>query len=428
MSERKSIGLKDMRELAPDQIVWDTKVAGFGARRQKSEAVSFFLFYRTGEGRQRWQTIGRWGAPWTPETARDKARELLGEVVKGSDPAAEKSRRRRAATVAELCDVYLADAEAGRLLTRNGAAKKASTLLTDKSRVARHIKPLLGSVKVAAVTREDIDGFLHDVAQGRTQARIKTAKKHGFANVRGGKGAASRTTGLLGAIFAYAVKKGLRSDNPVHGVTRFADGRRERRLSDSEYAALGVALAKAEREKIWPDAIAAARFLALTGWRRGEAIRLAWDAVDLERRTAILGDTKTGRSMRPLSKAACEVLRGQPRKGGYVFRATRGAGEMSGFPSFWKRIVALGTLPDDVTPHVLRRSFGSIGNDLGYSEATIGAIIGHKGRTMTSRYIHSADAVLLAAADAVALRVAELMGEAKASSEVVEFPGGRKAS
>ena len=208
--------------------------------------------------------------------------------------------------------------------------------------------------------------------------------------------------GLLGAIFAYAVKKGLRSDNPVHGVTRFADGRRERRLSDSEYAALGAALAKAEVEKIWPDAIAAARFLALTGWRRGEVLKLTWDAIDLEKRTAMIGDTKTGRSMRPLSKAACDVLRARSRNDGYDFHATRGGGETSGFPSFWKRIAALGMLPDDVMPHLLRHSFGSIGNDLGYSEATIGAIIGHKGRTMTSRYIHSADAVLLAAADAVA--------------------------
>jgi hypothetical protein len=38
-------------------------------------------------------------------------------------------------------------------------------------------------------------------------------------------------------------------------------------------------------------------------------------------------------------------------------------------------------------------------------------MIGHKGRTMTSRYVHAADAVLLAAADAVARKTLELMGE-----------------
>jgi hypothetical protein len=35
-------------------------------------------------------------------------------------------------------------------------------------------------------------------------------------------------------------------------------------------------------------------------------------------------------------------------------------------------------------------------------------LIGHAGRSMTSRYVHSADAVLLAAADAVARRTLKL--------------------
>jgi len=327
----------------------------------------------------------------------------------GKDPASAKASKRRAATVAELCDLYLADAEAGRLLTRRGASKKASTLLTDRGRLERHVKPLLGSLKVASVTREDVESFLHDVAAGKTRTRVKTAKPRGLANVRGGQGAASRTTGLLGAVFSYAVRAGLRRDNPVHGVTRFADGRRERRLSDKEYAAFGAGLRNAEATRVWPAAVAAARFLALTGWRRGEALGLTWGAVDLARRTATLGDTKTGRSVRPLSEAACEVLRALPRDGDLVFPATRGAGPMSGFPGFWRRIVALGGLGVDITPHVMRHSFASVAADLGLSEPTIGALIGHKGQTITSRYVHAADAVLLAAAGSVGERILQLM-------------------
>jgi integrase len=78
-------------------------------------------------------------------------------------------------------------------------------------------------------------------------------------------------------------------------------------------------------------------------------------------------------------------------------------------PSFWPQIATLSGLPNDVTPHVFRHTFASIANDLSYSEPTIAALIGHKGRTMTSRYIHSADAVLLAAADAIADRIVTLM-------------------
>lgn len=416
--ERKRIGLRDVRALGPGQEVWDTAVPGFGARRQRSEAVAYVLLYRTGEGRTRRYTLGRHGA-WTPDTAREEARRLLGDVAKGTDPATEKQAKRKAATVAELCDAYWVDAETGNLLTRRRAPKKASTLLSDKGRIEKHIRPQLGPLKVAAVTRADVEAFMRAVAEGKTATRSKTGKKRGLSNVRGGRGTASRTVGLLGAIFTYAVRHGMRPDNPVHGVMRPADGRRERRLSDAEYTALGAALRQAEAQHFWPAAAACARFLALTGWRSGEALGLNWAEVDLARRTVSLPDTKTGASLRPLSRAACDVLRGLSRSGELAFPPTRGDGRMTGFRKLWNRIAKLRDLPADVTPHVLRHSFASLAADLGYSEPTIGALIGHKGHTITSRYVHSADAVLLAAADAVARRTAELMGEAPAGGEVV---------
>ncbi len=150
---------------------------------------------------------------------------MLGEVAKGGDPAAEKQAKRKAETVEELCDAYWADAEAGRLMTRRRTPKKASTLLSDKDRVDKHIRPLLGRMKVAAVTPEDVETFMHAVAEGKTAARAKTGKKRGLSNVRGGMGTASRTVGLLGAIFTYAVRHRMRADNLVHGVVRPADGK-----------------------------------------------------------------------------------------------------------------------------------------------------------------------------------------------------------
>lgn len=411
MGERKRIGLRDIRALKPGETIWDSAVAGFGARRQTGDAIAYVLKSRTSEGRQRWHTIGRHGAPWTPDSARDEARRLLGEVAKGGDPAADKQTKRKAETVTDLCDLYWADAESGRLLTRRRTAKKASTLLSDKGRVERHIKPLLGRMKVAAVTRADVEDFMHAVAGGKTAARIKTGKKRGLSNIRGGIGVASRTVGLLGAIFTYAVRHRMRADNPVHGVMRPADGKRERRLSDEEYAALGAALREASAQDIWPPAVAAARFLALTGWRSGEVLGLRRTEIDLLRRTVRLMDTKTGESIRPLSDVACDVLRGLSSTSDLVFPATRGDGAMLGFRKLWNRIAKLKGLPADITPHVLRHSFASLAGDLGYSELTIGALVGHKGHSITSRYVHAADAVLLAAADAVASRTVQLMGE-----------------
>jgi integrase len=417
MAVRQRIGLREVRALKPGEVVWDSGVAGFGARRQSGAGVAYVLKFRTAEGRQRWHTIGTHGSSWTPDTARAEARRLLGAVGQGGDPAAEKQAKRKAETVAELCNLYWADAEAGRLLTRRRSAKKPSTLVTDQGRIERHIKPLLGRMKVASVTRQDVENFMHDVAEGKTAVRIKTPR--GLSDVRGGRGAASRTVGLLGAIFSYAVRHRMRADNPVHGVMRPADGKRDRRLSDADYAALGVALRRAEGKHVWPAAVAAARFLALTGWRSGEAMGLRWSDVDLARRTATLADSKTGKSVRPLSNAACDLLRGLSGAGDLIFPPTRGDGTMTGFRKLWDRIARLGPLPAEITPHVLRHSFASLAGDLGYSEPTIAALVGHKGQTITSRYVHSADAVLLAAADSVANETATRMGEKPTVTDVV---------
>jgi integrase len=408
------IGKREIAALQPGQVIWDGVISGFGARRQV-DAVSYMLIYRTAEGRQRWHTIGRHGSPWTPDAARREAKRLLGSVAGGLDPAALKKAKRKAASVAELCDLYLADAEAGRILTRRKAAKKASTMAKDRGRIERHIKPLLGTMSVPAVTRADVESFMHDVAEGKTAMRRKTKKGPGIIDVRGGKGTATRTVGLLGSIFTYAVRHHMRPDNPVRGVERFADGQRKRRLADAEYAAFGAALRLAERDRlVWPPAIALSRFLLVTGWRRGEALGLRGADLDLPRRTVALGETKTGRSVRPLSTAAVKLLRSAAdatKPDAPVFPASRGAGLMTGYPKLWERIAKLAGLPADVTPHTLRHSFASLAADMGYSEPTIAALIGHAGRSMTSRYVHSADSVLLAAADAVARRTLKLAGD-----------------
>jgi integrase len=404
---RARIGLREVRTLQPNQLIWDGTVSGFGARRQTGGLVSYFLKYRTVDGRQRWLTIGRHGSPWTPDTARNRAKELLGEIIGGADPSIAKMALRKTPTVVHLCELYFEDASAGRVRTRNKAPKKATTLAIDRGRIDRHIKPLIGAMSVTAVTRHDVEKLLHDIADGKSAGRIKT-KARGLARVSGGETAANRTVGLLGAIFTYAVHKEMRADNPVRGVALFADRKKDRRLSDVEYRRFGVSLEKA-KGTLWPPAVAAARFIALTGFRRGEALALRWNEIDLARRTATLVDTKAGKSIRPLSRAACEGLRDLSRAGDLVFPATRGDGPMTGFPKLWARMMRLGALPSAVTPHVLRHTFASVASDLGYSEPTIAALIGHKGRTVTSRYVHSADDVLLAAADAVANRIAALM-------------------
>lgn len=55
----------------------------------------------------------------------------------------------------------------------------------------------------------------------------------------------------------------------------------------------------------------------------------------------------------------------------------------------------------DVTPHGLRHSFASIANDLGFTEVTIAALVGHAQGSVTSKYIHTLDTALIMAADTI---------------------------
>ena len=55
--------------------------------------------------------------------------------------------------------------------------------------------------------------------------------------------------------------------------------------------------------------------------------------------------------------------------------------------------------------HGLRHTFSTLAADLGYNEFTIAGIIGHRLGTITSRYTHSVDSSLLAAADRISFEL-----------------------
>jgi integrase len=96
--------------------------------------------------------------------------------------------------------------------------------------------------------------------------------------------------------------------------------------------------------------------------------------------------------------------------GKMVFPAPAGDVAMMGFRRVWARVIhRIAGLPRGITPHVLRHSYASLAADLGMADATIGALLGHRGHTITRRYIHSADAALLVAADTIAGEITKLL-------------------
>lgn len=403
--------------------LWDSELKGFGLKVSPRGVKTYFVWYRVGEGRtaqRREFTLGRHGV-LEPEAARTEAIEALGAARRKEDPQAARVRARGELDIAALCDRYLKEGI---------GTKKESTLRADRSRIAAHIKPLLGKRPVSSVTTSDVARFMREVAAGKTAADIKPSvaalrasgvkgkalakadrRRLRDSSARGGKGTATRTVGLLGAVFAFAVREGMRTANPVRGVTRYKDRQSQRFLSSAELARLTTALTQAEAQGANAHGLAVIRLLTLTGARKGEIEGLEWSAVDFERSCLTLADSKTGARVIPLGAAALQALQRLPRTPGsrYVFPADGDIGKhYVGTPRVWQKVRRAAGL-DDVRLHDLRHTFASFGAAGGLSLPLIAAILGHRDVKTTQQYAHLADSPVKAAADRTAATIAGAM-------------------
>ena len=392
------------RPRARRYIIWDRELKGFGLRVEASGTKSFILRYRPGGGRKaplRQMAIGRFG-PLTVEQARIEAREKLGMVAGGADPAHDRIEKRGEMTVSELCDLYM----------REGIAmKKASTVATDKGRIKRHIKPLLGRYQIGSLRRADIERFMTDIAHGRTAGVYKTGPR-GKALVRGGRGTASRTVGLLGAVFTFAVDRDLVAFSPVRGIKRYRDQRNQMYLGLDGLRQLGRVLSELEMEGSCIIGVDCLRLLAMTGARKSEITKLMWSEVDLEHARLCLLDSKTGAKTIPLGRSAVELIDKQvPMEGCvYVFPSERadGATHYQGIEKIWKKVRVKLEMPH-LRIHDLRHSFAAVGATHGQSLPIIGAILGHREVSTTQRYAHLADYPVQRAANQISGKISDAL-------------------
>jgi len=385
-------------------FVWDGELRGFGLKVEVAGTKSFVLQYRTKARRKRRIVLGRYGV-MSLEEARDQARAGLVLVAAGGDPADEYKKSSRK-TVADICDWYLEEAEAGRLVGRRHRAIKASTLYMDRSRIETHIKPLIGQRIAAALTIQDIERMQADIAAGKT---AKPLLKGRGRVTTGGAGAASRSVSTLQSLLGHAVRWGLLDRNPAEGVRKLAGQRRVRRLSSEEIVQFGEVMRKAASDGEHPKGLAVVRLILLTGFRLSEAQGLPRSWVNHAESWIEFADSKSDEHVRPIGKVALRHIEAQPQDdiSPFLFPSDSGRGHFTATDSVIARLCKTAGLKD-VTAHTLRHTFASIAGELGYSDIIIGTLLGHVARNVTQGYVHIEEAARIAA-DQVARTMAELL-------------------
>lgn len=405
-----------------ETFVWDTQLPGFGLRVYASGRRIFVYQYRIA-GRSRRLVLGASPAI-TAEQARDLALSAAAKVANGTDPQGTDTDALARRTIAEVFPEYLAER----------AAKLAPRTAAEWERVWRKaLAPAFGSLRVSALDEG-------------TVARWHSSRKATPI-------AANRAVETLRTFCNWAERRGYRAkhSNPCTNVEHYEETRRSRSLTVEEYHRLGAVLDAALADGIRPaeklrkvstkpsksrrpknaDAprkqnptiIAALRFLVLSGWREQEALSLRWDAVNFERGVAVLQDTKSGRSERPLGTAALEVLRAQPQIAGnpYVF-AGEGPGSHIAEPKrVWQSVKEAAGLEVSapLRLHDLRHSFTTVARDeMGLGDHVIARLVGHTLSGMTSRYGEVRDATVRNAANNIADTIARYL----AGSETKVLP------
>jgi integrase len=276
-----------------DAFLWDSELKGFGLKVTPAGARVYVVQYRTG-GRgtsTKRITIGRHGAPWTPEQARRKAKAILGAVASGGDPAAEKRAERQEQKAPK--NTVRAVAEAW--LKRDQASNRR---VGEVRRILDHdILPAWGQRPIADIRKRDVIELIDGIAD------------------RGSLVMANRTLAAVRRMLNWAAGRDIIEANPAAFVEKPGDEiRRDRVLSNAEL----VEVWRASEAAGFPfgDGV---RLLILILGRRDEIFRLAEPEVDQDadhsariRLPAERVKSAEGRDI-PLSAPALEILARLPR-------------------------------------------------------------------------------------------------------------------
>jgi integrase len=359
-----------------DQEYSDDIIPGMKVFVGISGKKTFHLRYRI-LGRKRCIRIGPFPS-LSVKDARLRAHEFKAMIAKDIDPLTERETKAAVPTFEEFAlNQYLPFAKT-----------RKRSWAEDEQKIRKVFMPEFGSRRLSDITTRDIVAVHTKVRRDKAPA---TANRH---------------LTLLARMMALAVQWGVLDKNPALGVKKFPENNaRERYLKADEIARMLEALAT------WPNRSFAGlvKFLLVTGVRRGEAMSLTFDRVDLENGTIFLDKTKSGKTRTVLlNSLAIEVLREMEtlRKGThrYVFpghcKDAPFVNPRRAFNLLCKKLKIT-----DFHFHDLRHSFASLAVNAGASLYDVQKMLGHSSSQMTQRYSHLSDDSLRAAAETVATSI-----------------------
>lgn len=322
---KRSINALPPASKAKGDFYWDDRLSGFGLIAYPSGKKTFFIEYGP-KGKRRWMTIGAYGV-LTPDEARKRARRMLAAALDGTDPAAERDRRRDMRTFGEWADEYL------------DAVKLRKKSAREDVRYLGYARKQWENRPLDSITADDVRRFMQTM-----NARGRITANRWLASVR--------------ACLAEAWRLDLIPANPASKVKPNRENEpRSRVLSDDEMRRVLVAIAAEED----PHVRAAFSILIQTGARVTEVLRARWEDLDLaDRKKAIwrLPSPKAGKpQVLPLAIPTVTLLRTLPRSGEYIVAGRSPGKPRSDLKRPWVRIRERAEL-DDVHIHDLRRTFG----------------------------------------------------------------------
>ncbi len=281
------------------------------------------------------------------------AHEVMLDVARGDDPAAQKQAWRHQMTINELADQFV--------------EQHVSTLRSSREYtriIEQEIKPRWGSRPIDDLSRRDLISTLDEIV-GRAPY------------------VANRTLAVLRKMFNWAIYRELADTNPCqHIKPPGKEQKRDRVLSSDEVVRVWNACGE-----LSDHMSVAFRLRILTAQRGGEVRAMRWGDIEGEWWTIPASRAKNGKSHRvPLGKLALAELAKLKRTSEWVFPSS--TDESKHMDNDQKAAAKLKDLSgvENFRPHDFRRTAASMMASEGVPRIVIQKILNHTDTSVTAIY------------------------------------------